>query len=292
MKLRGFALTVAALAATAAFAATGAAGNGGPSPGTVAGWDGVVAPAGDVRYVAVPSGDRTVVAAVRVRGGRVVRWTSLPGQYGIPMVAYDGTTGGLSPDGKTLVIATQLTAGARETRFALLNTRTFRRARTIVLRGAFSYDAFAPGGRTLYLIEHVTPARDAARYVVRAYDLRKNRLVPRKVADKRTRQTTMRGVPLTRATTRVGTWIYTLYGGGHHASVHALNTRGRWAVSVNLPWRGEQQGLWSVRMSLRSEGRHLLLRQPGIGKLALVDTQSFSVRVFRKPVRPGTQSMR
>ena len=49
MKLRGFALTVAALDATAAFAATGAACNGGASLGTVAGWDSVVAVAGDVR---------------------------------------------------------------------------------------------------------------------------------------------------------------------------------------------------------------------------------------------------
>ena len=51
----------------AAAAATGAAAaDGGPSPGAMIGWDGVRGPGGAVRYVALPAGTSTTVAAIRV----------------------------------------------------------------------------------------------------------------------------------------------------------------------------------------------------------------------------------
>ena len=82
---------------TAAAAATAAAGaGGGPSPGTLVGWDGVRAPGADIRYVALATGSTTTVAAVRIHGGRVLRWATVRGGYGIPAVAFDGSTGGLS----------------------------------------------------------------------------------------------------------------------------------------------------------------------------------------------------
>ena len=91
MSSRRFIAMFAAIGIAAAWAAAGAAGDGGPSPGVSSGWDGVAAPDGNVRYVALAGGRGTVVAVVRVRGGRVVRYGWIPGSYGVPLVAYDGS---------------------------------------------------------------------------------------------------------------------------------------------------------------------------------------------------------
>src|SRR5919198_3717217 len=103
MSRRLLSLAAVGLLAAATGAAT-ALGDGGPNPGTMQGWDGIAANSA-VRYVAVPAGDRTVVEAISRLNGRVIRFTTVRGNLGIPMVAFDGTAGGLSPDGKTLVLA-------------------------------------------------------------------------------------------------------------------------------------------------------------------------------------------
>src|SRR4249919_2584774 len=90
-------LFAVALLASAVAAGTAAA-DGGPAPGAAVGWDGVRLPRGAVRYVALISGPRTVVAAVRVRDGRVVDYTNVKGGFGIPTVAWDGGTDGLARD--------------------------------------------------------------------------------------------------------------------------------------------------------------------------------------------------
>ena len=64
---------------TAIVLAAGAHGDAGlPSPGIATGWTGVRAPAGTIRYVAFPGRRETIVAKVRVHGGRVVHWGVLP----------------------------------------------------------------------------------------------------------------------------------------------------------------------------------------------------------------------
>ena len=58
-----------------------------------------------VRYVALPAAKTTAVAAVRTSDGRVLRYTTIRGAFGIPLVAFDGTAEGISRDGRTLVLA-------------------------------------------------------------------------------------------------------------------------------------------------------------------------------------------
>jgi hypothetical protein len=43
-----------------------------------------------------------------------------------------------------------------------------------------------------------------------------------------------------------------------------------------------------VRLAVSADGTQLVLRQPAVGRLAVVDTRTFRVRVFKKPVAPGT----
>src|SRR4029450_3750994 len=94
-------LTTIVLAA--GIAAGVASANGSPySPGLVYGWSGA---GGGARVRDVPFGmpKPTIVAAVRTRDGRVLRSNVVRGEYGVPLVAYNGTSGGLSGDKRSLV---------------------------------------------------------------------------------------------------------------------------------------------------------------------------------------------
>ena len=92
------------LALAAGIAAGIASANGSPySPGLLYGWNGVGAGDG-VRYVAFGMPKSTIVAAVRVRDGHVLRSKVIRGDFAVPLVAYDGTPGGLSGNGKSLVL--------------------------------------------------------------------------------------------------------------------------------------------------------------------------------------------
>src|SRR5439155_7056644 len=126
-------IAAAAIGIAAAWAAAGAAGDGGPSPGIADGWNGVVAPGGQIRYVSVSTGPQTVLEAVRVRGGRVERWGVIHGSYGIPLVAYDGQAGGLARNGKLLVLSSW--PGASVSRFLVVGTKGFRVRQRVTLRG-------------------------------------------------------------------------------------------------------------------------------------------------------------
>lgn len=254
------------LCAALALAPTAASAGGGPSPGVALGWTGVLARDGTVRYVTLPAGPRTVVAAIRPDGGQVDRFAALRGSYGIPMVAFDGATDGLSADGRTLVLAGVSTNPARRSsRFALLDVRRMRVRQTFGLRGAFSFDALSPSAKTLFLIEHLGGRQDPTRYRVRAYDLAAGRLLRQPIADKRLGVSVMRGIPAARVTSRDRRWAFTLYQGGDHPFVHALDTVRRAAVCIDLPHRARQ----ASRLSLNG-ARLLVLGQRG-RRVAAVD---------------------
>jgi hypothetical protein len=285
MRRLGLVPLVLCLAAAAAVGI--AAADGGPSPGTFTGGPGVLGSRGEIRYVALGGARTTTVAAVRVRDGRVLRYTSIKGWFGVPLVANDGSAGGLSADGRTLVLATWAGQPSARTvsRFAVLATRTLRLRHAIVLRGSYSFDAISPDGSTMYLIQYLSSA-NYTDYRVRAYDLAGGELVPGAIVDKREPAEQMQGSPVTRAPGRGGSWAYTLYSRSvDNAFVHALDTAHRSAVCVDLPWRVDLGT--TVRMSLSADGTQLVLRQPAIGLLAQIDTTSFRVKAFHKPVAPG-----
>jgi hypothetical protein len=239
----------------------------------VLGWNGVLARDGGVRFVALPAGARTVVAAIKPYGGQVARFAALRGSYGIPMVAFDGTTDGLSADGRTLVLAGVSTNPARQSsRFALLDVRRMRVRETFGLDGAFSFDALSPSGKTLFLVEHLGGRQDPTRYRVRAYDLATGRLLRRPVADKRLGTSVMRGIPASRTTSRDGRWAYTLYQGGDHPFVHALDTARRVAVCIDLPHHATR----AARLSLNGS-RLLVLGQRG-RTVATIDAKTLRLR--------------
>ena len=275
-------VVAATVGVCAIWAIAGAAADGGPGPGLSIAGTGVAGPGGQLRYVTLPMGSATVLEAIRTRDGAVLRWSSIPGTFGIPLVAYDGSGGGLSRDLKTLVLASPPgppgPALGQGTRFAVVDTRTLKTRAVVDLPGGYSYDALSPDASTLYLIQY-TSARNVNRYRVRAYDLVARRLLASAIVDRR-EPGPMTGSPMTRATSPDGRWAYTLYSRpSGRPFVHALDTVGRRAVCIDLPWRDRTNAVWGVRLTLARSG--LVLSRRGVGTLALVDLRTYAVRVVR-----------
>lgn len=268
---------------TAATGAATALGDGGPTPGVMQGWDGITA-SSTLRYVAVPAGDRTVVEAISRLDGRVLSFTTVRGNLGIPVVAFDGTAGGLSRDGKTLVLGDGYAGRALRTTssFAVLNVPRLRVRTTIKLQGDFAFDALSPDGRMLYLVEHVS-AQDLSRYRVRAYDVGARRLLKKVVTDRRRWQSVMQGMPISRASTADGRWAYTLYSGNRRPFVHALDTQRADAVCIDLPGSWRRLDLFGLRLRVEAEGTLVVRHRTGGRALAVIDTRK--LRLLRAVTR-------
>lgn len=275
-------LIALALIPFALVAGNAVAAKGGPAPGVSVGWDGTVDASSAVRYVALPAAKTTAVAAVRTSDGRVLRYVTIRGAYGIPLVAFDGTAEGISTDGKTLVLA-DLGVDQRQTRFAVLSTATLRLKKAITLPGLWAYDALSPSGRTLYATQYVGTEANA-RYNVRSVSLVTGKPVGDAIIDRREPDEQMNGSPWARTRTADGAWAYTLYAKPNGTGfVHALDTAKRRAFCVDLPWRSTLQRFSAVRLSLADGGRSLELAKPGGNRLAVVDTTTFKVTAFAKP---------
>ena len=144
----------------------------------------------------------------------------------------------------------------------------------MVLRGDFSFDAVSPDGSRLYLIQYVSP-QDPTRYLVRAYDLERGRLLARPISDPRERGREMHGSPLTRTTSAGGRWAYTLYDGADSTPfVHALDTRAGAARCVDLP---SLAGTSLGALRLRLGAGNVLAVVRGRRTVAAIDTASFDV---------------
>lgn len=265
-----------------ALASGTAAAGGGPSPGVMTGWDGTLDAARSLRYVAMPVARTTIVAAVRTSDGRMLRYSTIRGGFGVPIVAFDGTTEGLSRDGRTLVLA-DIGASRQETRFAVLRTSSLRLQKTVTLRGLWAFDALSRDARTLYAIQYLGTGPNP-RYNVRAVSLVTGKPLGGAIVDKREPDEEMNGSPWARARSADGAWAYTLYAKPNGtAFVHALDTARRRAFCVDLPWRSNTQALSAVRLSLADGGRSLVLSKAGSGRLALVNTRTFEVKALAKP---------
>jgi hypothetical protein len=272
-----FAVVLLALASGAAFAA-----KGGPSPGVTVGWDGAVDAANGVRYVAMPAARTTTIAAVRTSDGRVERYRTLSGTYGVPLVAFDGTAEGVSGDGRTLVLA-DVAGSAKETRLLVLRTRTMGVAKRITLPGHWAYDALSRDGRTLYAIQYYGAAANA-RYAVRSISLETGKPFGSPIVDAREPDEQMNGSPWSRVWSGSGARAYTFYAKPNGtAFVHALDTSRRIAYCIDLPWQSSLEALSSVRLSLDGDGERLVLSTLDARRLAVIDTTSWKVSSFRKP---------
>ena len=270
--------------AIAAIAAGGARADGLPVLGVDVGGSGVVV-AGSPRYVALRGvGGGTLVARIERGSGKVLFSRLLPGELTIPAVAYDGSPGGLSRDGNTLVLITPRATFPRATTpLVVVDTPGLEVVRRVALRGDFSFDAVSPDGRWVYLIHYTSPT-DPLRYEVRALAAGTGILAPRPVVDPHEPDEQMGGRPLTRASSADGRWAYTLYERpGNAPFVHALDTTGRTARCVDLDWLRDPKQLMAPRLVVDEAGAHLRVVSRGVTQ-AVIDTRTFAAA----PLAQGT----
>jgi hypothetical protein len=270
--------------------------------------NGVTAAGSPYRYIAITTHTApklTVVERIDRRDGRVDRWWQLEGDNDVPAVDYNGTGGGLSADGKTLVLSRfafdSPVYPPKTTRLAILDTdlrpqRHLRAGqqrppsvfRSIELRGHFAFDAISPDGSTIYLIHHfpnLSGPSYLTHYEVRAYDVKSGRLLPEPIVDPDEPEERMEGLPLYRAMSPDGRWAYTLYdGNGKEPFIHALDTVDGRAACVDLPQLADLPRRFHYLLQLQTTagGRQLVVlrRVPGpkpTRALLSVDTRSFEV---------------
>jgi hypothetical protein len=269
--------TLVVLFVAALVAAPAAAGDGFPQAAMQAG-AGVTSPQGR-QYVAVGV-DQTHTVLTTLQYGGVTGWSTIDGAFGIPMVT-QSETGGLSRDGKTLIL--QEVALVAPTQFVVVDARTLRERDRFILGGIYSFDALSPDGSTLYLIRRVD-AKNYSRYVVRAYDLVNHHLLPGRIADRTQKGWVMQGTPVTRATSADGRWVYTLYSNpGGYPFVHALDTVRRVAHCVGIVWpQGKDQGpLWNLVME--PKGRTVAIHWRSGRPFSRLDTRTWRAT----PVSPS-----
>jgi hypothetical protein len=216
------------------------------------------------------TGDTRLIESARYGGP--LRERRLGRRFSIPAVAYDGSPGGLSADGRTLVLISPRTRfPRRRTTFAVVDTRRLTVRRVIRLSGDFSFDAIAPDGRVMYLIEY--SRRNVSDYAVRAYDLRARKLFRQPVVDPGEPDEPMTGMPVTRATSADGRWAYTLYNSSPHPFVHALDTERRTAVCIDLD--DLRRSMWGATLQLRGPTLDVVGRSGRV--LAGIDTHTHRV---------------
>jgi hypothetical protein len=270
-------LPLLAAVAVAAVVVTGAGANGSPySPGLVYGWAGVEAGSSGVHYVAFGMPKSTIVAAVRARDGRVLRSRVVTGFFGVPLVAYDGTSGGLSGDGRSLVLSSYgpSPGSPGKTTFVVLDTRSLKARHRVVLRGSWSFDAVSPSASTVYLVQHIS-AGENPRYRVRPLVLARGGRLGRPLVDRLEGEWDMGGSPVARASSADGRWAYTLYARRKHEPfVHALDTARGAAYCIDLPLHLGYNRQYGLR--LRLDGG-LLVVGNGTSSLATVDTRTWKV---------------
>jgi hypothetical protein len=263
------------LAIAAALALVAGAGAVGPSLPDVAG---SLAGNNEVSYVTAFHGSTTTL--VKRLEGRAVARTALHGGFGLPLVTLSGELGGLSPDGRTLVLGGNVRPGATlrtQSRFAVIRTANLAVTRTFTLRGDYNVDALSPDGRWLYLIRHIQDP--ALHYEVMAYNLGAGELLPQPIVDKREHEWLMTGYPVARATSAGGRWVYTLYqSGDEEPFVHALDTVAHSAVCIDLPWNPEDgAGITTARLALTGTTLRVTGGHGSNARFAL-NTKTFSVR--------------
>jgi hypothetical protein len=270
--------------------------------------NGVTIDGSPYRYVTVTTHTTpklTVIARTDRRDGRVDRWWQLGGDYDVPAVDYNGSGGGLSADGKTLVLGSfafdSPAYPPRTTRLAVLDTdlrpqrhlRAGQRRppgvfRSIELRGHYAFDAISPDGSTIYLIHHfpnLSGPSYLTHYEVKAYDLKSDRLLPEPIVDPDEPEERMEGLPLYRAMSPDGRWAYTLYdGNGKEPFIHALDTVAGQAVCVDLPQLATlpRRFYYLLQLQMRESDHQLVVlrRRPGpkpTRTLLSMDTRSFAV---------------
>jgi hypothetical protein len=208
------------------------------------------------------------------RSGARLHTVLLPAAYQLPPATMTGMPGGLSQDGRWLVLESwDQATGSRHssTSLVVLDTSFNSTPVQIHLGGWFQFDAVSNDGERLYLIEYVSDTD----YRVRLYEVRARLLDPNVVVDKSDPRESMAGTRLMGVPSLDGQWLYSVYARQNDgAFIHALNLAGSFAFCIDLPGAGYSSNPaaldWSLALS--PDGSKLYAANAALGMVSVIDT--------------------
>ena len=202
--------------------------------------------------------------------GTVLRTLQLPGTYELPAATLGGAPGGLSQNGRFLVV--QTAGQSTSSHMLLIDTQLLDVAKRIDLNGRFDFDAVNNTGQSVYVLEY--PNAADSYYHVRVYEVLAGQLGPYTVVDKGGPNEIMTGVRLSGVFSPDGQWLYSLYARADKgAFVHALNLNNPWAFCLDLPGSGYSSNMNAFQWSLAitPDGRHVYAANAPMGLVTRID---------------------
>jgi hypothetical protein len=181
--------------------------------------------------------------------GRTVAQTTVPTNFALPSLGYEGPTAGLSPNGQWLALTDngRATTGKLVTSFLVGASSLSGSFKTVRVEGDFAFDALSDSGQNLYLIQHMG---DPNHYQVRMLDVRTGTLVAQPVVDKREATEPMNGIRGDSVADLAGQWVLTVYAREAGPFIHALPLDQPFAWCIDLPAKNvsdmEEQFHWSL----------------------------------------------
>ena len=211
------------------------------------------------------------------RSGAVLRTTPLHGSFELPPATIGGAPGGLSQNGRWLVLqsferANGQTVPPTASHMLLIDLKKFEVTDRINLPGYFAFDAVKNDGLGVYVIEY-TNAADA-HYRVRVFETPTGQLGSYTVADKGDPNEPMTGVRLSGVFSPDGQWLYSVYARENNSAfVHALNLTQPWAFCLELPGSGwsKDANVFQWSLALTPDGRHLYAANGAMGVVTRID---------------------
>jgi hypothetical protein len=191
----------------------------------------------------------------------------LPGGFGLPIGSDSGVPGGLSQNGRWLVLVAPAPA---ESHLLVVDTTYATKPLQINLLGHFEFDAISNDGSRVYVIEYTNSTSNS--YRVRVYEVSAGQLGSYTVVDKGGSPEPMTGFRLSGVPSPDGQWLYSVYArqdGG--AFVHALNLTQPFAFCLDLPGSSSSANAFQWSLALSSDGHHLYAANGALGVVTQID---------------------
>jgi len=226
----------------------------------------------------------TALLDLNPQTGAVRHTLQMRGPFQLPPATISGLPGGLSPDGRWLVLeafdAPNNTAPPIATHFLLVDTSYANPSKQIDLAGQFEFDAVSNDGQRVYMIQYLS----SDSYHVRMFNVATGHLDPTIVFDKTDGNTAMAGLKVSGVASRDGHWLYSLYiRKNQGAFIHALSLDGPIAFCLDLPGPGyasSEDGFhWALALS--ADGSHLYATNGAMGLIADLDSSNGAPNLTR-----------
>lgn len=197
--------------------------------------------------------------------GSFQRSLPLPAPYKLPVLTAGGLPGGLSQDGRWLVLQQQ---GDGTSHLLRVQTSFDAPPVRVDIPGDFTFDAISNDGSRIYLIQHAA----AGHYFVRDY-LIGSGLDPYVIVDKSDGAAAMSGVRLMGVAAPGGSTLYSVYArADQSAFVHELSLDAPFAVCADLsgPGYGADRRAMTWTLALSPAGDRLVAVNSALGLVSEV----------------------